>query len=122
MFLGSVCALFLMVLGYMAHNGYWQWQKGDEEFESPSRRYVVWDAFMAYPKYKFGLVMYDREKGGMEVISGWTRRHPWKQDIKWVSDDRLRIEYFDQDTLEWGMKTDVLGVRVDWVVVPKVKN
>jgi len=122
MFLGSVCALLLLILTYMAYNGYWQWQKGDEEFESPSRRYVVWDAFMAYPRYKFGLVIYDREKGKMEVVAGWTRRHPWKKDVKWVAADRLRIEYLEQNTLDWGMKTDVLGVRVDWVVVPKRKN
>ena len=117
--LGAISALCVLVACYLYARGYWQWRKDGEAIESPSQRYAVSPAVIVYPRLKFGLVMSDREQGKEEVVAGWTRNFPWHEEIKWTADDRLRIEYHDQNSLRWGQKTELFGVKIDWVLVPE---
>jgi hypothetical protein len=66
--------------------------------------------------------MFDQETGRAEVVAGWTRASSWSKEIKWTADDRLRIEYFEQNSSSWGRKTELLGINVDWILVSKASE
>ena len=97
--------------------GYWQWKKYGEVVTSPTQRYAVTPIVMLYPNLLYGLLMSDLEAGKDAVCAGWTGESPWESDIRWTANDRLRIEYYQPDSLDWGMRTEVLGAKIDWVPV-----
>ena len=114
---GAASSAYLLVLGGLYASGWWQWRRDGLAIESPTKRYAVSHAVIVYPRLRFGLVLSDRETGSEHVVAGWTRGFPWSKEITWTADDRLRIEYFEQNSLRWGRKTEVMGVQVDWVLV-----
>lgn len=117
--IGAASGLYGLVVGALYANGWWRWQKDGTAIESPSQRYAVFPAVIVYPRLQFGLVLLDRETGSKQVAAGWTRQFPWNKKIIWTADDRLRVECFEQNSLRWGRKTELLGVHIDWLVVPE---
>jgi len=113
MVIGAMTVLLALATAWFGW-GWGQWKRYDDPIVSPSKRYEVSHAVVLYPRVRFGLVMADRETGREEVLAGWTRGFE-RKDVTWTADDRLLVRYTEQNSLDWGRRTELFGVTIDWV-------
>lgn len=118
---GALCVLYLLLRLLLFAAGWGQYQLDGDAIECPSKRYAVVHAVIVHPSLEFGLVMFDRETDKQGVVAGWSGGQ-WCKEIKWTADDRLRIEHFEQNSLRWGRRTELLGVKIDWVLVSRTSK
>lgn len=124
----AMLGLFALFGGlYLRHHwhslGDGQWKSDGDAIMSPSERYAVTPLVVIHPKLEFGLLLSDHQTGREDLIGGWTRCHPLINKIRWISDDRVRIEHYDQWSLNWEKKAEQLfGVRIDWVCVSRSRR
>ena len=100
LFVGMITVAYGLLRGCLyVVPGYGRWQRDGDAVTSPSQRHAVTPIVILYPNLNFGLLISDLETGKDEVCAGWTGDGMWCREIRWIDEDRLRVEYYAPNSL-----------------------